>query len=64
MDLKEFFKNNPTITKAGVCREAGISVSLLNFIIYEKRSLTPNVKNKLYPVLKKYGYQERDARQA
>lgn len=57
-ELEDFFKTRP-ITKAGVCREAGISYSLLKYIISGEKRLTDKVKRRLYPVLNKYGGQFR-----
>jgi len=54
-ELKEFFQDRPSLSKAGVCKEAGISGSLLNYILKGDRELTTKVKEKMYPVLNKYG---------
>lgn len=56
--LKQFLSERPALSKSGVCREAKISTQQLNYILRGERGLTDNVKNKLIPVLKKYGYAE------
>ena len=53
--LKEFFTSRPSLSKRGVCREAGISLSLLNYILKGNRALTNEVATKLTPVLNRYG---------
>ena len=53
--IKQFLEERPSLSKAGVCKEAGISNSMLDYILNGKRNLTENVKQKLYPVLNKYG---------
>jgi len=53
--LKEFFTSRPSLSKRGVCREAGISLSLLNYILKGNRALTNEVADKLKPVLNRYG---------
>ena len=53
--LNKFFASRPSLSKAGVCREAGISGSLLGYILRGDRELTANVAKKLYPVLNRYG---------
>lgn len=63
--LKQFFADRKAISVSAFCREADITTTTLNFIIDGKRKigdkwmevrLTDEVKNKLLPVLKKYGY--------
>ena len=53
--IKQFLEERPSLSKDGVCKEAGISNSMLDYILNGKRNLTENVKQKLYPVLNKYG---------
>lgn len=54
-ELNDFFKSRPSLSKRGICKESGISNSLLDYIIIGKRRLTEEVEEKLYPVLNKYG---------
>jgi len=54
--LKAFFASRPSLSKRGVAKEAGISLTLLKYILKGQRSLTKETKNKLYPVLNKYGF--------
>ena len=53
--LKEFFTSRPSLSKRGVCREAGISDTLLDRIMFRGGTLTDNVATKLTPVLNRYG---------
>ena len=53
--LKEFFTSRPSLSKRGVCREAGISDTLLDRIMFRGGTLTDNVAAKLAPVLNRYG---------
>ena len=53
--LKEFFTSRPSLSKRGVCREAGISDTLLDRIMFRGGTLTDNVSDKLKPVLNRYG---------
>lgn len=53
--LKEFFASRPSLSKRGVCREAGISDTLLDSIMLRGGKLTDRVSDKLTPVLNRYG---------
>jgi plasmid maintenance system antidote protein VapI len=55
-ELSRFFAERPSLSKRGVAREAGISLSLLNYILTGQRNLTEEVSQSLKTVLKKYGY--------
>lgn len=54
--LQTFFTSRPSLSKEGVCREAGISTSLLDYILRGQRKLTAKTWAKLLPVLVKYGF--------
>ena len=53
--LIKFFADRPSLSKRGVCREASVSDTLLDRIMFRGGKLTENVANKLAPVLNRYG---------
>jgi hypothetical protein len=55
-NLKEFFNQRPALSFAGICREAGITHQYLRMILNGERNMTESTKEKLLPVIKKYGY--------
>lgn len=54
--LQKFMSERPLLTAHGLARESGISPRLMDYIIKGERTLTDRTTDKLYPVLKKYGY--------
>ena len=59
-EIKGFFKERPLISVSGISKESGFSGRLLSLILDENKphQLTDNVKEKLLPVMEKYGYKE------
>jgi len=55
-DLKTFINKRPLLTMRGLSVESGISDGLLGKILRGDRKMTDNVREKLLPVLKKYGF--------
>lgn len=55
-ELLEFFKERPQLSAHGFASEAGISPRLMNYILSGERKLTEKTKQKLLPVMVKYGY--------
>lgn len=55
-EVKIFLKERPLLTQRGLSLESGISDSLLGKIFRGERSLTEDVKTKLEPILRKYGF--------
>lgn len=54
--LQQFFESRPSLSKEGVCREAGLSSSALDYYLRGRtKSLRKATREKLYPVLNKYG---------
>ena len=58
MDLNKFFEDYPAVTKKGVAEEAGVSLRLISYILKGEHRMTEEVRDKLKPVLKKYGCYE------
>lgn len=54
--LLEFFNERPQLSAHGFAKEAGISPRLMNYILTGGRALTNRTKQKLLPILRKYGY--------
>lgn len=59
-DIEHFLNARPSISKAGLCREAGITSRYLDMILDDDnpRNLTENTERKLKPVMEKYGWSE------
>ena len=55
-EIEQFLESRPSLSKAGFCREAGVSYQMIDYIIAGKRNLTEETSNKLEPVMKKYGW--------
>jgi hypothetical protein len=54
-NLQKFFRDRPAISKAAIAEEIGISRQYLDYILNGDRRLTPATKEKMRPVLMKYG---------
>jgi len=57
-DIEQFLEARPSLSKAGFCREAGISARYLDMILDDDnpRGLTENTERKLEPVMQRYGW--------
>jgi len=55
-EIEKFFKARPSLSKAGLCREADITPQYLNMILREARPLTDDTAKKLKPVMELYGW--------
>jgi len=56
--LKQFFEDRPSLSKAGLAREAGTSNTHINNILRGDYSLNEKTVNLLLPSMRKYGYKE------
>jgi len=55
-DIEQFLESRPSLSKAGFCREAGVSRQLIDYILKDDRKLTDETIEKLEPVMQKYGW--------
>lgn len=55
-DIEQFLEIRPSLSKAGFCREAGVSRQLIDYILNDERKLTDETIEKLEPVMLKYGW--------
>lgn len=55
-DIEQFLESRPSLSKAGLCREVGITPQYLNAILRDARPMTEDVSDKLLPVMQKYGW--------
>lgn len=56
--IQKFFDSRPSLSIKPIAKEIGISRQYLIYILNEDRPLTDPVKEKMEPVLFKYGYRE------
>ena len=56
--VKDFFEERPNISISGISKESGLDSSHLPKIIKNQRGMTEYIKNKILPILIKYGYKE------
>ena len=52
--LKDFFKRYPAVSISGIAREAGISRTLLSYVVNGTRPMNEEMASKLKPVINKY----------
>lgn len=55
-EIQDFF-DQPGINKSGVCKEAGINIRFLNMMLKGDQRMTEATKEKLFPVMQKYGFE-------
>lgn len=58
--MKQFFKDRPCLSILCIEREAGIPKKTLEHYLKGRRELNQQHKEKLIPVLEKYGYKNDD----
>jgi hypothetical protein len=54
-ELNKFFAERPSVSVAGIAKEAGYSGRYLQMILDGDRPITDSASDKLKPIIKKYG---------
>lgn len=54
--LRQFFEERPQLSAYGFAKESGISPRLMDYILAGERALTEKTKQKILPIMIKYGY--------